>query len=279
MKMVKKILLGLAATAAVVTLVSCAEKNDENNMLDVKGDSCSIDYTNETNGYSRGFETLKTKHVDGICKITLNKTSASAGVMGYIFNFTENADKTDNFSIAGARIKDNALQVYVSDYKNVGGEYLSKGSDFCDAAGIQVGESGCEATCTEYINGKGDDTMWKSIKSGIGDEVSVWVELVANDNTSVGRQGTKNTYTVNFYLDDPERTLNGDSIAYSAAVTAKASATGIELNNPLEENVEHFSAIKGQSKFGFYANAYAKKTLKGTWKIDSIYHLAEEIEE
>ncbi len=274
MKMVKKILLGLAATAAVVTFVSCAEKNDENNMLDVKGDSCSIDYTNETDGYSRGFQTLKTKHVDGICKITINKNSAKDGVLGYIFNFTENADKTDNFTIAGVRINGTKLEGYVSDYKNVGGEYLSKGSDFCDAAGIQVGENNCEATCSESFSG-----IWKTLKTGVGNEVSVWVELVANDSTSVNRQGTKNTYTVNFYDHDPERTLNSDSIVYNASTTKLASATGIALNNPLEENVEHFSATKGQSKFGFYANVYGKQTLKGTWKIDSIYHEAEEIEE
>ena len=285
MKMVKKILLGMVATAAIIGFVGCkANVEDENNMLNVSGDECSIDYENTTDGYSRGFETLKTDHVDGICKITAkvnNNVGNGDGILGYIFNQTVNEDGTYNFTIAGLRFAATKIQCYVSDYKYVSSEYLSKGNDFCDVNGVQVGKAGCLATCTESLN-PAISTL-KTMTINNGDEVSIWIDVVANDGTSKGRKDAKNTYTVKFYDKDPGRTKDGDELTYDSTVTAisAATATGIALNNPLPEGTAHFSSTKGQSKLGFYANVYANRKLTGNWKIDStsLYHEAEEIAE
>ena len=127
MKMVKKILLGLVATAAVIGFAGCkASVEDEYKMLKVSGDKCKIEHENKTTDkYNRGWETLKQDHVDGICKITAEITSTSAtngsGVFGYIFNLVKNNDDTYNFTLAGVRFKGKGqVQCYVSDYKNVG---------------------------------------------------------------------------------------------------------------------------------------------------------------
>ncbi len=285
MKMVKKILLGLVATAAVVGFAGCkASVEDENNMLKVSGDKCSIDYENTTSGYSRGWETLQQDHVDGICKITAkvnNNAGSGDGVFGYIFNLKQNNDKTYNFTLAGVRFLSNKIEYYVSDYKNIDGNTLSQGQDFCGTDGI-VAKDSATADVTEYNTpSNGIDTL-KTMTINSGDEVSVWIEVIANDGTSDNRNGTKNTYTVKFYDHDPGRITEGDTIAYSGSTTTlQDPKTDIDLNNPLPNGTAHFSATQGQSKLGFYANVYGNRKLTGTWQIDSssLYHEAEEIEE
>ncbi len=295
MKMVKKILLGLVATAAVIGFAGCkASVEDEYKMLKVSGDKCSIDHENKTTDkYNRGWETLQQNHIDGICKITAeitDKTTANgSGVYGYIFNLKQNDDKSYNFTLAGVRFAQNGqIQGYVSDYKNVGAKYMSEGSDFCDKNGKAVNAADSLATCTEKL-GSGITTL--TTKSyNVGDKVSIWIDVVAYDGISTGRsletgataaEKGKNTYYVKFYDEDPVRTKNGDNLTYNTAVSAKATSTAISLNNPLADSDAHFSATKGQSKLGFYANVYASSKLKGTWEIPtaSLYHEAEEIEE
>ncbi len=288
MKMVKKILLGTLAVAAIAFVGCKASVEDENHMLSVSGDSCEIDYENGSDGYSRGWETLQQDHVDGICKITAKVNSnvgSGDGVFGYIFNLKQNEDETYNFTLAGIRFTASKIEYYVSDYKNVDGSTLSEGSDFLGTDGkkAKAPGNGTTATVTESNStSNGIDTL-KSLTINNGDEVSVWIDVVAQDGeaTSTSRDGIKNTYTVKFYDKDPGRTMNGDKLTYNSSVSAIKTATGIGLNNPLPDGTKHFSATKGQSKLGFYANVYGNRKLTGKWEIDSssLYHEAEEIEE
>ena len=297
MKMVKKILLGLVATAAVIGFAGCkASVEDEYNMLKVSGDKCSIDHENKTtNQYNRSWETLKQDHVDGICKITAeitDKTTANgSGVFGYIFNLKQNEDKSYNFTLAGVRFKPNGhIEGYVSDYKNVGAKYMKEGNDFCDINGKKAGTAGSLATCTEKLGTQDSpivDLVTKSYTTG--SKVSIWIDVVAYDGISTGRslatgstaaEKGRNKYYVKFYDEDPVRTKNGDNLTYNT-VAPKATSTAIELNNKLPDGVANFSPTKGQSKLGFYANVYASSKLKGNWEIPtaSLYHEAEEIDE
>ena len=298
MKMVKKILLGLVATAVVIGFAGCkASVEDEYNMLKVSGDKCSIDHENKTTDkYNRGWETLKQDHVDGICKITAEITDKitanGSGVYGYIFNLKQNDNKSYNFTLAGVRFAPNGqIQGYVSDYKNVGAKYLKEGDDFCDINGKKAGTAGSLATCTEKLGTQDSPIVTLVTKPyTTGSKVSIWIDVVAYDGISTGRsletgataaEKGRNTYYVKFYDEDPVRTKDGDKLTYSASVSAKATSSAISLNNPLADSDANFSATKGQSKLGFYANVYASSKLKGTWEIPtaSLYHEAEEIDE
>jgi len=87
MKMVKKILLGMVATAAILSLASCGKREEAGNSeminVDAGSSKASIDYTNEGTDVSRGFKTLQTKHTDAICKISNTIKGDKDGVMGY----------------------------------------------------------------------------------------------------------------------------------------------------------------------------------------------------
>ena len=98
MKMVKKILLGTLAVAAILSIASCKrEEGGNSSIIDVKAasSSASIDKTNDGDSVTRGFKTLQTKHLDAICHIETTVTDLvdktvngqkiqSAGTMGYI---------------------------------------------------------------------------------------------------------------------------------------------------------------------------------------------------
>ena len=81
MKMVKKILLGITAAAAVMTFASCGQREEAGNssIIDVNAGSskASIDATNDGTEISRGFKTLQTKHTDAILKVSSYVTGDS----------------------------------------------------------------------------------------------------------------------------------------------------------------------------------------------------------
>ncbi|HAC32040.1 MAG TPA: hypothetical protein DCF70_05380 [Treponema sp.] len=278
MKLSKVLIGSLFAAAMLGLFAGCAEEEDANDMLKRSGDKCTIDYTNETTGYSRGFESLKTRHYDAVCKIsnTTTKNKASGdGVMGYIFALTQNSDKTYNFGLAGVRNNNGTVEGYVSYYKNIGAAYLSSGNNFADKNGILIGKEGCLAEEHDLTvhNVDGKDYSFVTIKSGAGTSFDVWINVVANDGSSTGRTGDAGSYTVSFYNDDPLRTTSalGSNTTYgeggATAVktyTIPASDTGLSEMTLLD--------------LGFYANVYGASSLKGTWELSDIEGEGEPVE-
>ncbi len=73
MKMVKKILLGMAFTAAVLSFVSCGVKQDEEKAFDGEDVNLTHNGKSSTNGlYYRSFASTATKHYSANAKITIN---------------------------------------------------------------------------------------------------------------------------------------------------------------------------------------------------------------
>ncbi len=272
MKLSRKILAAVTVAAmAVFGFTGCAEEEDENGMLEVSGSNCSINYTNDTTGFSRGFKSLKTKRYDAVCKISNETTALKAngdGVMGYIFALSQNSDKTYNFGLAGVRNDNGTVTGYISYYTGVSGKYLSSGTDFADANGKVAGETGSTCTCVDYTS-----PIFSTIKTSAGKSFDVWINVVANDGTSEGRTGDAGSYTVSFYTADPLRTTSavGSNTTYgeggATAVLTKtipASATGLSEMTQLD--------------LGFYANVYSTSTLKGTWSLSDIEGDGEPVE-
>ena len=284
MKMVKKILLGLAAGAVVLGFAGCKEAGGNEDLIKVSGSSASIDYTNENGSVTRGFKTLGTKHLDAICHISMDVTGlngsgqVSNGTMGYIFNLVKNADDTYNFTIAAARYNQSTqkTEAYVETFTNVAADKLED-----------------ELSGGSHATGK----TWGNTAYGfnlnvqpVGGKLDLWIDVVAQGqgmvnnvltdypNRTVGAAGT---YKVKFFDKDPGRKLGVGN--YDLKYTNTSVTPIAELTVEKKDVNTTYDTTKGlnsmQAETGFYANVYAGQTLKGTWKFEEIMKEAEEIVE
>ena len=305
MKMVKKILLGTLAVAAILTFASCGQREEAGNseLIDINAGSSkgSIDYTNESEDTTRGFKTLQTKHLDAICHIETTVTelkgdnAKASGTMGYIFNVVKAEDGTYSFSIAGARYnqKSGDVEAYVETFKGIAADKLEENlTGGKKATGLSYGDTAFGFTLVE----KTDVNRLLAAQTEEPKKLDLWIDLVANgkakkDDTAApkGRGGKEGTYTVTFYWKDPVRQSSATSydLTYGEAKGAAPTtfAEGFLKSCTIEAADVNaaYDAEKGltsmQSDVGFYANVYAGQTLKGTWKLDEIKKEAEEIEE
>ncbi len=106
----------------VFGFAGCANDEDEHGILNVSGDTASINYTNESDVTYRGFKTLKTKHTEATAVIKLNTKNteedttssddlAKAGVFGFVFDLdstkTKDLDnkKVKNYSFSAVSVR------------------------------------------------------------------------------------------------------------------------------------------------------------------------------
>ena len=287
MKMVKKILLGMTVAAAILALTSCkgllgGAGGDINN---TPGSSSATIDENNTGDFKRGFKMLVQDHLDAICHIenTVNAlegtTQKANGVLGYIFNYKKGDDGKASFSIAGVRYNQSTKKVeaYVETFKD-------------------VLESSIESDATLLNNGihaKGNKTwsefgfdLFESTKNyNAGDKFDVWIDVVANDGETEGRNGTAGSYTVRFFDKDPGRNKGtNDKLTYDNEATVKKLAeltiAADDVSNPFKKSGETKGKLSNmQSKIGYYYNVQPKQKLTGSWKFSEIKMEAEEIEE
>ena len=271
MKIMKKIAAVTIAAAALFAFAGCAgESEDENDMLSVKGSGCSIDYTNESDGYSRGFKSLKTNHLDAVCKITqtvnsvaITKDNNGDGVLGFIFDLSQdNTTKLYNFTIAGTRynVTKGETQVYVTKYINIDSKYLSAGSDFCGSDGnkaksvTEFNREDTAAQCIDYL-GSAQTAGYKKLDGVEIDktkaQASIWIDVIANDGTSKNRKGEAGSYTVKFYTADPKRKTSASGMDTTYNETDNAPESTVTVQIPVSATGYDKAT---QNDLGFYAN-------------------------
>lgn len=270
----------------------CAgESEDENDMLSVKGSGCSIDYTNESNGYSRGFKSLKTNHYDAVCKITQTVNSIAItednngdGVLGFIFDLSQdNTTKLYNFTIAGTRynVTKGETQVYVTKYINIDSKYLSAGSDFCGSDGNKAkpvdkfNREDTAAQCIDYLDGPAGYAKLEGVKiDKTKAQASIWIDVIANDGKSKNRKGDAGSYTVKFYTADPKRKTSASGMDTTYNETDNAPESTVTVQIPVSDTGYDKAT---QNDLGFYANVYRNRTLTGSWELSDIEGSAEPI--
>lgn len=292
MKIMKKIAAVTIAAAALFAFAGCAgESEDENDMLSIKGSGCSIDYTNESDGFSRGFKSLKTNHYDAVCKITqtvnsiaIDKNNNGDGVLGFIFDLSQdNTTKLYNFTIAGTRynVTKAETQVYVTKYINIDSKYLSAGSDFCGSDGnkakpvTKFNREDTAAQCKDYLVGTAGYEKLEGVEiDETKAQASIWIDVIANDGKSKNRTGEAGSYTVKFYTSDPKRKTSavGSATTYDGKDTAPKAAKEVTIS---VSDTGYNKAT--QNDLGFYANVYSKRTLTGSWELSDIEGSAEPI--
>jgi len=291
MKMVKKILLGMTVATTLFAFTGC------NGLLGGAGDdinsnagSSKADINKENKGdFLRGFKMLSTKHLDAICHIEntvhaienpATATEYSNGVMGYIFNYLKD-DETGNasFSIAGVRYnqKTKRVEAYVETFSG-------KHEDDIEGDATLLND-GAHATGNKTWTGFGFDLFGAERTFAEGEKFDVWIDVVANDGETEGRDGTAGSYTVRFFDKDPGRNKGlNDKLTYdninSVTKLAELTIAPGNVNNKFVKTGETEGKLTNmQSKIGYYFNVQPGQTLTGNWKFSEIRMEAEEIVE
>lgn len=178
MKKIFKTAIVAAMSFLALGMMSCQKDDDDHEILEQTGFGANaqwtIDYTNESGTYNRGFNVLSQKHTSGTCTVTIGDFP-ECGVAGFVFGKTNNPDGTANFGLVGIkRHTSTALKYYVSWYKNVD---LTKMDGFNNFAGTDGKvANGANNSCKEIDKTSGWKTLDDYITAGAPASIVIKVE-------------------------------------------------------------------------------------------------------
>ena len=233
MKLSKVLLSSAVAAALVFGFAGCKADDSENAFSGKKVDFDNAYVTVADDGtvknakktdkdaienidyYYRAFNKLVQKHYGSTCVITLTPQSSTKydGVAGFVFDMTENNDKTYNFLIASVRYDPSTkkLGTYISKFTKalIKDNNFSKASNFTDLNGDQLStiETSTGAVEKELAKGADGSTYYNfkttdfAIDSTTGNLVVV-VKVTQDKSTG--------NYTVSYYksLEDSKTDTN-----------------------------------------------------------------------
>lgn len=285
-----KIISASAALLMAFSVAGCKLEEDALNMLQVSGNNCTIDYTNDGSKavYARAFKTTNTPHLSADMAIeidtkrTTSTDSTHATTTGYIFNVSGNGEKEPyEFCLVGIRKYGNQPQYFASYYTGV-----------------------LSADCTSDKNDFDTDTNkayeydlsggWKSIPDGSYTEsdgkLKVYIAVTAmNGSTEITSENWDKTAGNGA---NPAETNADNADALKVTLKASKSANtgtvitynkdninkGIDTHKAGAKEIGSFPVSK-QGKLGFYAMVKNDSTLVANWKSSNFVAASEVIEE
>lgn len=246
MKKIFKTAIVAAMSFLALGMMSCQKDDDDHEILEQTGFGANaqwtIDYTNESGTYNRGFNVLSQKHTSGTCTVTIGDFP-ECGVAGFVFGKTNNPDGTANFGLVGIkRHTSTALKYYVSWYKNVD---LTKMDGFDNFAGTDGKvANGANNSCIEIDKTSGWKTLNDYITAGTPASIVIKVEATgtdSNSNNKIEASESDGGYTV---------TLQNVGAVKQGEYNITKSDTGLEKAD--------------QCALGAYANVYPLKSMYAT---------------
>ena len=263
MKIMKKIAVAVFAGAMVFGFASCAGGDDDpNKMISGTNKVYTIDYTNESEDVSRGYNTTAYKHAGAAVQLDFENASntVEGGVMGLIFDLEEK-DGAKSFNVIGVKTKDanGKLGYYVSRFENV-----------TDLQAVNFGTELAEnpATETKYAP-KGEATFGTA--TGVQNEekedtITVYAYAIEDEATEAGKDSANKDYAKGEYIYKVY--LINNKVANLDANGKLVDENKKEINlsgvKPAATIATGYTSLT-QKKLAVYANVYKEKTLKGTW--------------
>ena len=262
MKMVKKILLGMAFTAAVLAFAGCkGAADDPEEAITGSNNDYSVDYDN-TEGAEvyRAYHETGMKHAGALVKVTFDKKDVGTSKMGVIFDSHDNAtdkEAKDFYIIGlGTLAKKN---FYVSKFTNV---TQLREENF----GTKLKENPAKEVPIVNL----DDSTSITIPAADADgKITMYVYFKAFNNGSY-------EYAVLNLTEATAKTINIDKtslLALKSALPAANILTSGEISGAFTGTTipENYLAV--------YAMISPGQHLTGSWKYCGFYKEAEEIEE
>ena len=266
MKIMKKIAAVTIAAAALFAFAGCSDDDDPNEMITkVSSKEYTIEYSNESSEISRGYKSTALKHSGGFFVIEIenqksDQTTAD-GVMGVIFDLHENSEKKDFYVIG--------VNYGYNDQKKFG-YYASKFRNVADlqAANFGAGKGHVYAkTALENFNSDTDPAELV-LKEAFTYNANITPDGNGKIKVAIDVSMNEGAYTVKMYkASDLNEKEDG----------VKESATAI-IDETIPATITGYTKEE-QGKIGFYANVYANKTLKGTWKLPDAQNYIQVVEE
>ena len=269
MKIMKKIAAVTIAAAALFAFAGCSDADDPNEMITkVSSKEYTIEYSNESSEISRGYKSTALKHSGGFFVIEIENQksdqTAADGVMGVIFDLHENSEKKD-FYVIGVNYgynKSKKFGYYASKFRNV--------TDL-QAANFGAGDGHVyDSSTTDALTKFNSDTDPAELvlKEAFTYNANITPDENGKIKVAIDVSMTGGAYTVKLYkasdLNEKEDDVKDSAKAF-VTETIPAEITGYSKEE--------------QGKIGFYANVYAKKTLKGTWKLPDAQNYIQVVEE
>lgn len=282
MKKITKILMG-AVVAATLCFTGCMAaddflddeiiKYDTKNQEDGAEAVGSVDYTNETDSMKRTLRIMNLKKKDIALNVIMENKNADSGLMGIIFNKTDNKDGTINFILLGYKAEGGVPIATLTAYKNISKEdfeakNFNAGEEPLANTQGSVYQSATGPASIDFFPGNG----WKDLGNSFVDGNNFKVGFVVT-----AKEGDT-PYEIRMYAGKTVDELNdiADAIATPGADDDEVIGNPevISITNTMLNRTE---TSKIEAGIGFYANVYANKTLKGEWRVADISHNPEGI--
>lgn len=267
MKMVKKVLMGLAVIAMAFSFVGCIpEVDDSEGAIKGSNKKYTVNYKNEGDAIYRAYKATALNHAGGLVKITFNKKDVGTSKMGVIFDLHDNATNKDakDFYIIGlgAIGKDGSV---TGQSKKYGNFYVSK---FTNVTNMQADNFGTKektnpAIETEIVALSSTNNI--DIKADSEGKITLFVYYKAKTD------GSFDFAVFDKDFDDANFNIKTSAVTgalYSGNTMAKAGA-------------EYAACAEGkqpQNKIAFYAQVGPNITLDGQWDVVGTYLEAEDAE-
>ena len=272
MKLSKVLLSSAVAAALVFGFAGCSSDDDSENAFSGKkvdfdnayvtiADDGTVKNAKENdNGaienidyYYRAFNKLAQKHYGSTCVITLTPQSSTHydGVAGFVFDMTENDDKTYNFLIASVRYDPatKTLGTYISKFTKalIKDNNFSKASNFTDLNGEKLSTVATSTGAKEEEIAKGNNSTYYNfnkadfaIDSKTGNLIVV-VKVTQNEKTG--------DYTVSYYKSLEDSKTDTNVVKSFTIEDSKTTANGYT-----------------QEKMAMYVNIYPGQHFVGEFK-------------
>ncbi len=275
MKKITRILMG-AVVAATLCFTGCMAaddflddeiiKYDTKNQEDGAEAVGSVDYTNETDSMKRTLRIMTFKKKDIALNVIMENKNADSGLMGIIFNKTDNKDGTINFILLGYKADGGVPVATLTAYKNISkkdfeAHNFNAGVEPLANTQGSLYHSATGPASIDFFPGNG----WKDLGYSFVDGNNLKVGFVVT-----AKEGDT-PYEIRMYAGKSVDELN----AIADAIASTKEDDNEVIGNPevisiTNEMLNRSETSKIEAGIGFYANVYGNQTLKGQWRVADI---------
>lgn len=271
MKMVKKVLMGLAVIAIAVSLTGCM-KDDTESAIKGSGSKYSVSYTNEGTEAYRAYKSTAMNHAGGLVKVTFkDPKKASSSKIGVIFDLKDSVSGVKDAK--GKAAKD--FYAIAIGMENDGCFYVSQFTDIVDIQGKNFGATTTakekepkEVEIVAYNGKRGNALKLPAAAEDGSISLYIWYQALPTGMYSWAL----------YNLTDEEAKAydkNTGAVPAVATDTSKILDAGV-IANAFEAPSDPKKVP--QNKIAFYTQVAPGATLEGGWNVIGTYLEAEDAE-